>query len=85
MCLPAIKNNDDVTPFPIQPAKIVPCSIDSDISTRFFAHVLFVALMMDAVRISETSVCFDTTRLSIERSCHLLRDLLKLALDTVKF
>jgi hypothetical protein len=41
-------------PFPIRPTKILPCPADSGISTRFLARCLYIALMMEAVRTSET-------------------------------
>jgi hypothetical protein len=43
-----------VTPFPIGPAKILPCATHFDISARLFARGIFIALTMKAVRTSET-------------------------------
>jgi hypothetical protein len=40
---------------------ILPCHADSDIANRFFARDLFIPLMMDAVRTSESSVYFNET------------------------
>jgi hypothetical protein len=74
-----IKDIHVVTPFPIGPAKILPCPTNSIISTRFFTFGLFTTLMMEAVRTSETSVSFNnTTWHYIQDGCHPLRNLLKL-------
>jgi hypothetical protein len=44
---------------------------DSYISSRLFACVLFITLVIEAVRTSEKSVYFhETTRLYISQSCH---------------
>jgi hypothetical protein len=48
---------------------IAPCSLD-DLDRRFRQ---FIVLMMQVVRISETSVCFnETTRRYIPENCHLI-------------
>jgi hypothetical protein len=80
-----IKDIDDVTSLPIGPAKILPCQTDSDISTRFLARVLFIALTMEVVRTSETSVWLsETARRYIAQGFHLLSDLSKLWSRTVQ-
>jgi hypothetical protein len=62
------------TLLPIGPVKILPCLTDSDISARFFALGLSIALMMVVVRTTETSVYFnETARCSVPCCCHLLR------------
>jgi hypothetical protein len=61
-----------VAPFSIRLAKISPGPTDSYISSKPFARVLFIVLMMEAVRISETSVySHEITRRYIQESCHL--------------
>jgi hypothetical protein len=75
----------DVTPFPILPANILPLPTDSNICTRIFARGLLIALVMEAVRTSETSVCFNETTLCyIQEGCSILSVMLKLWLGTVK-
>jgi hypothetical protein len=60
------QSNLIVTPYISGPAKILLCPTDFDIFTLFFERGLFVALMMEAVRTSETSVYYnETTRPSI--------------------
>jgi hypothetical protein len=59
-----------VTPFPIGPAKSLPCQTDCDISIRLFASVLFIPQMMAVVRASETSI-FETKRHLIPEGCRL--------------
>jgi hypothetical protein len=62
-----------VTPLPIRPARFQPFPTHSDISARFFARGLFIALMMEAVRTSETSVYFnETTRRCIEEAVSVM-------------
>jgi hypothetical protein len=55
-----IKANEVVTPSPTGPTKIVPCPTFSDISPRFLAHGLFIALVMQNAPL-ETSVYFSET------------------------
>jgi hypothetical protein len=63
-------SSPDPHPFPIGPAKILPCQPHSDISTDFLRG-LFLILMMDALITSEKSVYFnETTRRYILESCH---------------
>jgi hypothetical protein len=44
------EDTDVTTPFPIDPAKILPCPTDCRISTIFFC-----AVMMEAVRFNDTA------------------------------
>jgi hypothetical protein len=61
-----------ITHFPIVPGKIPPGPTESDISTRCLSRGLFIALTIQAVRTSETSVYFDeTTRHYISEGYYL--------------
>jgi hypothetical protein len=55
-----IKYINVITPFPIDPAKVLTYSTNSDIDTRF-SRGLLIAVIMEAVRTYDTSVCFDYT------------------------
>jgi hypothetical protein len=59
----ALYRHPILIPFPIGPAKVLPCPAGFHISNRFLARGLLIALMMEAASTSETSVNFyQTTR-----------------------
>jgi hypothetical protein len=54
-------SSSDPHPLPIGPVKVLPCPTSSRISTRCTTSGLIIALTMEAVRASETSVYFRET------------------------